>query len=375
MRAGRYTAAVIFLARPQSSRVRRAVFQVHLWTGLVAGAYLFVIGVTGAVVVFRQELQRAAYPEFHAPARAGGATAEPAALLRELRRAYPGYRLSGLDWPTYRRDTFLAYVSNGAEFRTVFAHPESARVAGELPYDWIRRLQDLHFDLLAGTTGRTINGIGALCLLAMGVSGLVVWWPGIARWRGGLVVHRGRGWKRVTWELHGVSGVWASALLLMWAATGAYYGFPQAARAAIAAVSPPTVVRPPDSAPAAGRAALAPEAILARARRHVPDAQLARLVFPLGDRGTYLVVLARRVHGDYDTSDEVTLYFDQYSGDLLLARDHARRSGGDLVTAWIGPLHFGSFGGLPVKAAWAVAGLTLPLLFVTGLVMWLNRRR
>ncbi len=115
--------------------------QIHRWTGLVAGVYIVLIGITGSAVVFRQELQAAMYPDFFRlqPQGPGGFRLQPdvSTLVRELQAAYPGYRLSGIDWPTYRRDTFLAYVTRGSEFRTVFAHPVSGRVSGELPQDWI----------------------------------------------------------------------------------------------------------------------------------------------------------------------------------------------------------------------------------------------
>jgi uncharacterized iron-regulated membrane protein len=365
-----------FLQRPQSTFARKALFQLHLWTGIAVGLYLTVIGLTGSAVVFRQDLQRAAYPQFFTPPRPVGSNATATMVLAELRRGYPDYRLSGIDWPTYRRDTFLAYVSKGDEFRTVFSHPVSARVAGELPYDRIRWLQDLHFDLLAGRTGRIVNGIGAICLIVMCITGLVIWWPGLPRWREGLTVNVRRGWKRVNWELHGATGFWLLALLLMWAVTGAYFAFPQPFRNAVNAVAPLTVVRTPESNPAGSAGAQpspAPETFIAAAQFAVPGAQVARIVLPSSGRAPFVVVMARGIHGDADTSDEVTLYFDQYTGATLLTRENIRRSTGDVIMAWIGPLHVGSFGGQGIKWLWALAGLALPLLFVSGAIMWWNR--
>ena len=337
--------------------LRPILFRLHRWVGLVLGAYFLFIGATGAALVFRQELQRAAYPEFHRLERGGAPLAAPDTVVRALADAYPGARVSGIDWPTYRRDSFLAYVTDAGRFRTVFAHPVSGRVIGELPYDWIRRLQDLHFDLVGGRTGRVLNGVGALCLLVAGISGLHLWS------------------RRRLRDVHRTIGILIVPLLIAWAVTGAYYAFPQPLRSVVNALMPLTAVQPPRSlGRASGTAAVVtPEALIARARAAVPGAQMARLVWPFGERGTYQIVLARAVHGDADTSDEVTLYFDAYSGALLLTRDHRARTTGDVVTAWIGPLHFGSFGGLPVKMLWAAAGLGLPLLFVTGVRMWRRR--
>jgi len=45
----------------------------------------------------------------------------------------------------------------------------------------------------------------------------------------------------------------------------------------------------------------------------------------------------------------------------------------DRVVIWLGRLHFGRYGGLPMKTAWAVLGLAPAALFVTGAIMWWHR--
>jgi uncharacterized iron-regulated membrane protein len=339
---------------------RRLLFQAHRWTGLVAGLYLVAIALSGAVLVFRQEIQAAMYPEFFRlkaeATSADAGLADAATVIREVQTAYPGYRVSGIDWPTYRRGTFLAYVSRGSEFRTVFADADTGRVVGELPFDAVRWLQDFHANLLGGRLGVTLNGAGAAALLFLAASGLFVWFRGVRR----------------SW--HVTVGTLVSPVLVLWAVTGMYFAFPQPFRRVINAVSPLTIVRAPESDPSTTRVRVDPESLIARAREAFPGARLARFVFPVGERGTWLVVLAREVHGDVDTSDEITLYFNQYTGGLLLARDHARRSGGDALTAWIGPVHMGMFGGLTGKIVWAIFALAPAVLFLTGRAMWRRSR-
>ena len=67
-----------------------------------------------------------------------------------------------------------------------------------------------------------------------------------------------------------------------------------------------------------------------------------------------------------------SVYVDQYSGDVLAAA-RSSRTAGDIVMAWMTPLHVGGFGGAGVRRMWFVLALTPPLLFVTGLTMWLRR--
>jgi len=131
--------------RPQSLGARKALFQIHVWLGVALGVYVIVIGMSGAALVFRPELQKAAYPHFFHVARDSERNAGADELIRALNEAYPRGRLLGIDWPTYRRDTVLAYVTEGARLRTIFLHPVTAAIIGELPeHSWITRLQDLH---------------------------------------------------------------------------------------------------------------------------------------------------------------------------------------------------------------------------------------
>ena len=145
-----------FLRRPQANRLRKALLQIHLWTGLTVAAYVALIGLTGSALVFRPEMQKATFPEFFEIARRGESDADYPAIIDALQKRYPDGRLLGIDYPTYRRGTYLSYLFEGSELRTVFSNPVSGQVIGELPKtSWITRLQDLHFDLLGGSTGRT----------------------------------------------------------------------------------------------------------------------------------------------------------------------------------------------------------------------------
>ncbi|TDI21260.1 MAG: PepSY domain-containing protein, partial [Acidobacteria bacterium] len=45
-----------WLRHPQGVWLRKALFQIHLWTALGIGLYLVVISVTGSVLVYRSEL-------------------------------------------------------------------------------------------------------------------------------------------------------------------------------------------------------------------------------------------------------------------------------------------------------------------------------
>src|SRR5262249_25898707 len=88
-------------------------------------------------------------------------------------------------------------------------------------------LLELHDDLLGGPTGRSINGVGALLLIVLVFTGIIVWWPGIKSWRRSLTIHRNVGWRRFTWDLHSMMGFWTLGVLLLFALSGVYLSNPE----------------------------------------------------------------------------------------------------------------------------------------------------
>ncbi len=364
-----------FLDRPRSVFLRRALFQLHLWVGVLAAVYLVVVSVTGAALVFRINLQRVVHPHL-LTASADGPLAEPITVLQALRDWYPDGRISGIDAPTTARPTYLAYVTSGEQFRTVLIDPLSGDILGELPeHSVVRTLQDLHFDLLAGPTGRIVNGIGSVCLLLLCLTGLVVWWPGRAGWRRGFTIDWTRPWKRVTWDLHGAVGVWMVVLVTMWAVTGMYFAFPTEFRAAVNRISPLTVVQVPTSDPMGANAATAPTwaALIERARAVEPDAFVARVVVPSTARSPFQVLFSDEQPTPVGAKGLRTVYLDQFTGQRLAAPPGATPSPGDTIMAWVAPLHVGNFGGVGVRLVWLVTGLAPALLGATGLILWWTR--
>lgn len=362
-----------FLTRPQNVFLRKALFQVHLWTGIAIGLYIALVCVTGSALVLRIYMQRAAFPQLFAPTP--GPRADAATVLERVREAFPNDRVSGIDAPTTARPTTLAYVARGEQFLTVLVDPTTGRVLGELPeQSWVRTIQDVHYNLLGGRTGRMVNGAGAVLLLVMCATGLVIWWPGIATWRRAFTIDVRRSWKRVNWELHSAAGIWSVVLIAMWAITGIYFVWPSQFRNAVNAISPLTVATTPTSSPAAGSAHRPSwRELIARAEQRMPNQYIQRIVPPSGDTAAFLVMFSPVRPAPAGSEQLTPVYLDQYTGELLTESPRQSRSLGDVIMDWVAPLHVGSFGGMTVRIAWLILGLAPPLLFVTGFIMWWSR--
>jgi uncharacterized iron-regulated membrane protein len=84
----------------------------------------------------------------------------------------------------------------------------------------------LHDNLLGGTTGRTVNGVGAVLFLGLGITGAIVWWPGVRRVGRSMVPGRPAKSTQFARRLHIALGFWSFALILVWAITAVYFAFP-----------------------------------------------------------------------------------------------------------------------------------------------------
>src|SRR5688572_31138888 len=82
-----------WLRQPQRVWLRRAAFQVHLWTGLGIGLYVVVLSLTGSLLVYRNELDRyLATPHASFDEQARPMNADE--LRAVAQRAYPGWRIT-----------------------------------------------------------------------------------------------------------------------------------------------------------------------------------------------------------------------------------------------------------------------------------------
>ena len=228
--------------RPQTVWLRKAAFQAHLWSGILIGLYVLLVSVTGSVLVFRNELFRAATPEPIVVA-ASGAPLTDQQLGAAVARLYPGYSVVRVSRDPDPNHAALISMKGRAGVKNRLFNPYTGADLGDsVPLGiWlVSRLLYLHDDLLGGTTGRRINGIGALLVVVMALTGIVVWWPGIRNWRRSLSVHRNVGWQRFTWDLHGMIGFWSLGFTLLFAVSGAYLGNPQPFQDLADRIDPPT---------------------------------------------------------------------------------------------------------------------------------------
>jgi uncharacterized iron-regulated membrane protein len=366
-----------YFHRPQQLAIRRLNFQVHLWVGIILTLYMIVIGVSGSILVFRPELENFCGLKPWQQIRTGEPVADIAIVVENLKAAYPRSRIVSVDAPSAGNATFVAVLEGPGRFKVACA-PTQGTVLGEFPRrrNWLDVVQELHESLLVhpGSQGRMWNGVGAAFLLLLNATGMVIWWPGIRNWRRALKVDFERGWRRINFDLHVSVGFWTILIASVWAVSGIYFGWPRQIFQFVNSLSPVISARPPAIIVTPQSTVAGPDlrSLVARARTQDPGTTLGGIAFPYSRRAPLSILLRRRDSPGYEYVD--TVYFNPYNGEYISTwRYGVNQSIGDWIIWWQAPLHFGTYWGLGVKVVWATTGLAIPLLAVTGLLMYWNR--
>jgi uncharacterized iron-regulated membrane protein len=322
-----------WLRRPQGIWMRRALFQVHLWTGIGVGLYVLMISLTGSAVVFRDELYKSLGRTPKVEVIPGHRLAHDE-IKSAAQAAYPAYTINWIfdstkpDEPT---DIWMHSKSDGSDKKRLFNPYTGQDMGNSIPFALtvIAWMNDFHTNLLAGTTGRTVNGVGAIFVTLLCLTGIVIWWPGIQNWRRSLTVHREENWKRFNWDLHSAIGIWAMLFVLLWGVTGIYLVFPKPFERTVNFFTRVTQFR--GEAPSESGSSLNAGVIVNR-------------------------------ETDADGNIRVTF-----------RTGRAKPTLGDRIVRSFTLSHFGTFGGKTVKAIWVFLGLMPAVLFITGFLMWWNR--
>jgi uncharacterized iron-regulated membrane protein len=361
--------------RPQQLWVRQLNFQIHLWAGIILAGYLIVIGVTGSILVFRPELERISglSPWHNEPGKRP--LADIATVVKNLRAAYPHFRIVSITAPSQADPTFVAILEGRGRIK-VASSAARGEVLGEFPRrsTWIDVVRDLHEALLVRRTGRTLNGVGAGFLLLLTGTGLVIWWPGVRLWKRALTVDFHKRWRRINYDGHRAAGFWTLLVVSFWAVSGIYFAWPREVFQLVNSLSPVVTARPPVIAVTPDPDAIKPDlaSLVGRASAIDPGTRLSGVAFPYGRRAPLEIRMRRGTGVGREYED--TVYFSPYTGEYLGTwRYGANQSLGDWIIWSQVPLHFGTYWGLGVKLVWAAAGLAIPLLTITGLLMYWNR--
>lgn len=379
--------------------LRKILFQTHWFLGITAGLVLALVGVTGAMLSFEDPLLKAINAGVMTVEPAGRTPLAPAELLARVAQAAPGRTVQALqlssDPGDAARFTFApapgAPQGPGGRARgeSRYVDPYTGALLGTPRGEgFFRTTMQLHRWLAAGEVGKQIVGASTVAMVFFCVSGLYLRWP--RRWRSP------RAWlhldttltgRRFLWHLHSVVATWLLLPYLVMALTGLWwsYGWYRDGVNALAGVpaQAPRVGAMPaasggrDAASANARPERAPGVDVAAAfvvfDREVPAWSTRTLRLPAQPQAP-----VEFSYQDPDPAHERANHRLVLEAGSLAVSAHERfedKPAGQRFVAAMFPLHSGSYFGVAGLVVFCLASLAMPLFAVTGLQLYLDRRK
>jgi len=374
------------LARGQlSQRLRKAIFWLHLVTGIAAGAVILVMAATGTLLTYERQMTEWADRGYRAAPPAPNAARLPAqALIRGALAAGPGAPTS----LTIQSDPAApAAVGFGRE-RTLYVNPYTGQALGEgsaRVRAFFHGVTDWHRWLGAGgerrALGRAVTGACNLAFLLLVVSGLYLWLPrqwtrrqvrSVAWFRGGL---RGKA-RDFNW--HNVIGLWMWTPLFFIVLTGVVMSYPWATGLLyrLAGEEPPK--RSGEERPQRGRDAEPeplPEAInlegldelWAVAEGRVAGWRSITLRLPDSPAAPVSFTIARGQRGRADLRAQLTL--DRATAGTVRWEPYESQGAGRRLRTWSRWVHTGEAGGVAGQTLAGLASAGAAVLVWTGIAL------
>ena len=362
-------------------------FPLHRWPGIVIGVWFALVGATGSVLVFEDEIDAWLNPQLlTAPARGAPPLSiediatraaqvhDPADVERVRPPAFAGdvYRVV-LRTPPHRR---VGHARIEATF-----DPATGAALGARPLEsfglaapqLMATLYEFHRNVLLGPTGSNIVGIAGFLLMASVLTGFVLAWPRKRiEWRRLVWLNPKSNATRIAFDAHRSAGVLFFVLLLLATITGATLVYLNYVRDLVSVFSPvapfPTIpwrVATDEPMPFAG--------VTRAVARAYPDHRTVEIHMPAQRTGGYVFYL--RTPGDEHRLGDTVLWVHPVTAEILVERSDRTRNAGETFMHWLYPLHSGTAFGFGGRVAMAATG-GLPLLLVsTGLWVWWRKKR
>jgi uncharacterized iron-regulated membrane protein len=227
---------------PQKNWLRRLVFQVHLWTGIILSLYVLLMSVSGTILIYRVEISKASVrPPVISPG--GRPLLSKDQLTQFGQQDYPAYQILSVTQPRKPDQPAEISLQRGEKQLARLFDPYTGADLGDSvsrTFRFIEWLTDLHDNLLDEPVGRIVNGIGGVATILLCLTGVLIWWPGSGRWRRALTVSWKADARSFNWGLHRAVGIWSLAFIFLWGFSGIYLAVPEPFETAVAFLDPPT---------------------------------------------------------------------------------------------------------------------------------------
>lgn len=369
--------------------LKRCFFQLHWLLGISAGLVLALMGLTGAMYCFEEELIQYFDSSITAVNPDGRNLLAPADLLARVRSKNP--YVSSLTLSDNPKDAARAGFMNPIagtdkkKFELQYLDPYTGELLGKpASEDFFRAVLNLHRHLALDESGKLMTGASTLGLVFLIISGMVLRWPKTKRlsWRTWLCMNTMQKGRDFLAQLHAVSATWLFLAYLLAALTGLAWSYEwyRSGLSNLVGVNKSQAIKqklkPTVQTDKPGLVfGTEPDLNLVwkTFRARVPHYQKLILLLPSAPtKAVQIWYLDPSAAHPYANN---RIVIDGSSGEVEKHELYAEKTKGEKFMASLYALHSGHFFGLTGRLIMMLASLLLPFFAITGWFMYLQRRK
>ncbi|WP_439479947.1 PepSY-associated TM helix domain-containing protein [Chryseobacterium aquaticum] len=389
--------------KKKPSEFKKWTGKLHLWFGLSIGLIIFIVSVTGALYVFKDEIENFTRKDviYHNEQNIVQKQILPIRVLEKAvdNQVKEKFKIHWVNVPIDKKMSYQFYwYEHNTNAWNYFDEFPIYKVAYVNPYDGkVLRVYDekngffqivkmIHWSfLLKQDWGKYVVGIPVIIFIIMLISGIILWWPknkAARKQRFSFRWENIKSWKRKNYDLHNILGFYASIFALIFSITGLFYAFFVIQTMMYVVFSGGNTAYPDFShittkAPLETRNDTTLDKVINTVRTNYPDSygfsvDLGHPHMDDHEHPNFSVFVKHLSHSYHKNS---SLIFDENSGELLHTHNHEDKDLGEKAIAANYDVHVGSILGLPTKIIAFIVSIICASLPVTGFLVWYGRRK
>ena len=366
------------------SRFSKVNAWLHLWLGLASGIVVFIMGVTGCILVFEQEIKQLTSPWLNVEAQSADKILPPSKIYASVKKALPKKDIHGL-WYNGLDKTIKVDIESDS---LIYVNPYNGKITGMVDHeDFFHEIDEGHRYLWLGKElGTTITSWATLIFFFLLISGLILWFP--KKWNKTAVnnsfkIKWSARFKRLNYDLHNVLGFYSLILAFLIALTGLIMSFhwvrestywitggftnEEVKKEVVAEVKTDSLSKPKYNMLTAS------DIIFNKVRKEIAQENKEAVIINFPDEPNDDFYACT----DMKNGNWRDLYFNSKTLELL--PNSRKYIGNEKFHDWLSrsnySLHVGAIGGLPTKIIYFTASLICASLPLTGFYIWLGRKK
>lgn len=352
-------------------KIKNAIRIIHLWLGLITGLVVFIVGITGSIYAFEEEIRSVTDKELLEVVPENHPQKTMAEMIAIVKEKHPK--------PAIKNIRISHEASASVQFllkdkTIIYVNPYNGKILGTGNYDtdFFGTVLRLHRSLLLGEPGKVITGTSALIFIIMIISGIVLWWPkSKANRKHKFSIKKNALRPRRIYDLHSVLGFYAAWVLIFTATTGIIWSFHWVEDTMYWMVNSKKDTRKYRS-----EKVLALDFGIDDLVQKTKSLSAAKDIFinmPEDSMGVVKVNMQYNEGGFFRKNDQ--FIYDRYTGELLKTKYFKDESTGEKMKSANYNIHTGKALGIAGQFLVFFSALIAASLPVTGFLMWRKKRK